>query len=295
MVSGLLAPVARADRVVPQARIESPRGMALGSGVRAAAASTQAQAENPANLVLGGVYHIESFLAYDPTFKRFGVGGAVADSMTSRLAAGVSARGLFGDNDAGDNSGWEGRLSLAAPIGDFLSLGVAGRYSNLTVSDTHARPERPPLEGQPPDRTFKLKAFTLDAAVTLRPLPGLSIAALAYNLIDTDSPLAPRMVGGGVAFSSGGLTIGGDLLVDLNDHGLFSGPKLFAGGGLEYLAAGLAPLRIGYAYDQGRQQNFLTGGVGFVDPRVGVQFSLRQSLNRGSETSLFFGVQYFVQ
>jgi hypothetical protein len=286
---------ARAERVVPQARIESPRGMALGSGVRAAAASTQAQAENPANLVLGGVYHLESFLGYDPTFKRLGWGMAVADSMTSRLAAGISARGLFGDNGAGENSGWEGRLGLGLPIGDFLSIGVAGRYSNMTISDPRAKPERPPVTDAVPDRRFKLKAFTLDAAITLRPVQGLSIAALAYNLIDTDSPLAPMSVGGSVAFSSGGFTLGGDVLVDLNRHGAFSGPKPLFGGGMEYLLAGMAPLRVGYAYDQGRAQHYLTGGVGFVDPRFGIQIGLRQSVSNGSETNLFFALSYFVQ
>ena len=225
--------------------------------------------------------------------------------MTSRLAAGISARALMGENGSGENSGWEGRIGLGFPLVEMLSIGIAGRYSNFKVSDPHARPERvpvqnEPVEGQPveqepPDRTFKLKAFTLDAAFTLRPVEGLAIAGLAYNLIDTESPLAPMMVGGGVAFTSSGLTLGGDMLVDLNRHGLFEDPKLFFGVGVEYLARGLAPLRIGYAYDQGREQNFVTGGVGFVNPRFGAQFSLRQSVSGDRETSLFFGVEYFVQ
>lgn len=297
----LVASGARADRVVLPARIESPRGMALGTGVRAAAASSQAQADNAANLVLGSVYHMESFVGYDPTFKRLGWGAAVVDSMTSRLAAGVSARGLFGNNDAGENSGWEGRLGLGLPIGDMLSVGLAGRYSNMTISDTRAVPERAAIaatensEAVPADRRFKLKAFTLDAALTLRPVPGLSIAALAYNLIDTDSPLAPMMVGGSVAFSSSGLTVGGDVLIDLNRHGMFAGPQPVFGGGLEYMLAGLAPLRGGYAYDQGRGQHFITGGLGFVEPRFAMQLSLRQGVGSERETSLFAGVSYFVQ
>jgi len=291
---------ARAERVVPAPRIESPRGVALGSGVRAAAASTQAQAENPANLVLGGLYHIESFLAYDPTFKRVGLGGAVVDSMTSRLAAGFSARALFGENTAGGNAGFEGRLGLGLPLAEFISIGIAGRYSNMRVSDPHAIPERPQtaeeIEAEEkPDRSFKLKAFTMDAAITLRPVAGLSIAALAYNLIDTESVLAPLMVGGSVAFSSSALTVGGDVLVDLNTHDVFDGPKLQFGGGGEYLVQGTVPLRLGYMYDQGRQQNFVTGGLGFVDPRFGLQLSMRQSLNRGSETTLFGALQYFVR
>jgi hypothetical protein len=297
----LITSQVRADRVVAPARIESPRGLALGTGARAAAASSQAQAENPANLVLGRVYHVESFTGYDPTFKRFGWGGSVVDSNTSRLAAGISARALFGDNDAGENSGWEGRLGLGLPIGDMLSIGVAGRYSNMTISDTRAVPEHPAIaatetsEAVPADRRFKLKAFTLDAALTLRLVPGLSISALGYNLIDTDSPLAPMMVGGSIAFSSSGLTVGGDVLVDLNTHGAFEGPAPVFGGGVEFLLGGMAPLRAGYAYDQGRAQHFITGGIGFVDPRFGVQLSLRQGLGSERETSLFAGLSYFVQ
>jgi hypothetical protein len=172
---------------------------------------------------------------------------------------------------------------------------VAGRYANYKIADTRAIPEHPPEDGQPLDQRFGWKGFTMDAAATLRPVPGFALSALAYNVIDTKSPLAPMMVGGSAAFSSSGLTVGGDVLIDLNKHELFAGPSLLFGGGIEYLASGLAPLRIGYAYDQGREQSFLTGGVGFVEPRFGAQLSLRQTLNGPGETTLFFGVQYFVQ
>ncbi|MET0284106.1 MAG: hypothetical protein ABW352_06540 [Polyangiales bacterium] len=291
------ARVARADRAVPQSRIESARGMALGTGVRAAGASTQAQADNPANLVLGGLYHIESFVGYDPTFKRTAWGAAIADSITSRLAAGASARILFGDNDAGENKGWEAKLGLGFPIIDILSVGISGRYSNIRIADPRAYPDRPPpmeVNAQP-DQEFRLKHFTLDAAATLRPIPGLAIAALGYNLIDTKSKLAPMTVGGGLAYTYGTLTIGGDVLVDLNKHDMFPGTRLTAGGGVEYLAGNILPLRIGYAYDQGRKQSYVTGGTGYVDPRFAIQISIRQSVSQGSETSLFFSASVFVQ
>jgi hypothetical protein len=285
------------ERVIPEARIESARGVAMGTGARAASASTQAQAENPANLVSGGLYHIESFTGYSPSLKRLVFGGSVVDSMTSKLAMGISARGIQGDNDAGENSGWEGRLSLALPIGDMISIGVAGRYSNFTVSDPHAVPERPPAKGQEPDRTFKLhKVFTLDAAVTLH-LEGLSISALGYNLIDPDSPLAPLMVGGSLGYATQtGITLGGDVLVDLNTHNTFTGgAKLLAGGGLEYLAQGTIPLRAGYMYDTGREQHSVTGGLGYVTQQFGAQFGLRQTVSGVKETTLLLGIQYFVQ
>ncbi len=289
---------ARADgRVVPEARIESVRGVALGTGARAAAVSTQAQAENPANLVGAGVYHLESFIAYQPAFKRLGYGVAIVDSMTSRLAAGISARMLLGENSAGKSSGWEGRIGLGFPFGDSFSVGVAGRYANFKISDQRAVRENgelsPPAK---PDRTFKLKAFTLDGAATLRLFDVLSIAALGYNLIDTGSPLAPLMVGGAASVRLGdSVSLGGDVLVDLNTHKSFNGPKLQVGGGLELLASGVIPLRGGYMFDQGRKQHAVTGGIGFVDTTVGVQVSLRQVVSGGPESTVMAAFQYFVQ
>ncbi len=301
----LAASTAHADRAVPQTRIESARGMALGSGARASAASTQAAADNPANLVLGGLYHIESFVGYDLTFKRTAWGGSLVDSSTSRLAAGLSARVLFGDNDAGSNDGWELRGSLAFPIIDMLSVGVAGRYAKLHIADTHAVPDNlaalssgslpPGVTPQAVDQEFRLKHFTLDASVSLRPVQGLSISALGYNLIDTKSKLAPTIVGGSIAFATGLLTVGGDVLVDLNRQDMFGGARILVGGGVEYLLSNVLPLRFGYAYDQGRKQSYLTGGLGYVDPRFALQVSLRQSVNQGSETSLFFAASVFVQ
>jgi hypothetical protein len=285
---------AQAEPVVREARIESARGVALGSGLRANSVASQAQAENAANLPMSELAHLESFFGYQPTLKRIGAGAAVVDSMTSRLAAGLSARGLFGDNSAGENSGWEGRLSLGFPIIKLLSVGVAGRYANFTVSDPKARPERRAQDDLPADHVYKLKGFTMDAAATLHPIEGISIAALGYNLIDTGSPLAPLMVGGGLAFSKGSFSIGGELLVDLNTHEQFSGPKLTAGGGVEFLAQGLAPLRLGYQYDNGRHQHAVTAGVGYVDQRFGAQLGLRQVVGDYKDTTLFSAVQYFI-
>ena len=310
-VAGLLAfglfgvAAARAqDRVVPEARIESARGMALGTGMRAAAASTQAQAENPANLPIGGLYHVESLISYEPQQGRLGWGASAVDSMTSQLAAGLSVRGLFLDNEAGDNGGWEARLSLGMPIGDVLLLGVAGRYAKLTLSDPHARVEPTiteqgtvePDPDEPPDRTFRLRGFTMDAACTLRIGNSFAVSALGYNLVDRDSPLAPVMVGGSATATLGdaGLSLGGDVLVDLNKHEAFSGPKLLAGGGLEYLASGVAPIRAGYRYDQGRDQHAVTGGIGFVQRQAGFQVSLRQVVGSLPETTMMAAVQYFV-
>jgi hypothetical protein len=296
-ILGISAPT-RADPVVPEARIESARGVAMGTGSRASSASTQAQADNPANLAGPGVAHAESTFGYQPQLKAYAVGASVVDAMTSsHIAAGLSSRFLFGDNSAGENSGWEGRLGLGVPIGQMISLGIAGRYSNFTVSNPHAKPERPPEdEFEEPDRTFKLKAFTMDAAITLRLFEGFAISAIGTNLIDTGTPLAPLLVGGSAAFGGNGFSLGGDVLVDLNLHDAFNGAKLLMGGGLEYLTQGLVPVRIGYTYDQGRRTHSISGGLGYLAQRFGIQFSMRQMLNGAHKDSTIFAtIQYFVQ
>jgi hypothetical protein len=288
-------PAAQAEPVVPEVRLESARGVSLGTGMRASAVSSQAHVDNPSNLSMGGVAHLESFTGYQPQLERVGAGLSVVDSMTSKVAAGISARGLFGDNDAGDNSGWEGRISLGVPIIQMLSIGTSLRYANFTVSDPKARPERPVEEGMPADHDYKLKAFTMDAAATLHLFEGFSIAGLAYNLVKTDSPLAPLTVGGGVAFSKDMVSLGGDVLVDLNQHGQFSGPKPIFGGGIELLVQLVAPLRLGYQYDTGRHQHAITAGVGYVDQRFGALLSMRQLIGDYKDTMLFSALQYFIK
>jgi hypothetical protein len=288
-----------AEPVVRETRIESARGISLGSGARAGSASTQAQADNPANLPLGHIAHMESIFQYQPQLKAMAAGASVMDGMTSGyFAMGLATRFLFGDN-----SGWEGRLGLGVPIGEMLALGVAARYADLTSRDKGARPENfeelaaaeESGESVAADHTYKLKRFTMDAAVTLRPLPILTISGLAYNLINTHSPLAPMLVGGSVSFGRDALSLGGDVLVDLNQHKQFDGVKMQFGGGIEYLTQGVAPLRAGYLYDQGRRQHAVTGGIGYMNKQFSVQLSLRQYVNDQKDTTLFSAVQYFVQ
>lgn len=309
---------AEADPLPREARIESARGVSLGTGVRAGSASTQAQADNPANLPLGHLAHIETLFSYQPQLKSFSSGASVVDAMTSsKLAAGLSSRWLFGES-----SGWEGRAGLGVPIGDMLSIGVAGRYANFTIVDPKARAEEHPPkvddtadadtadadtgdDAEPvqqsapkPDHNYRLNAFTLDASITLRLMDGLSISALGYNLVNTQntkSTLAPMLVGGSVAFGKGSLSLGGDVLVDLNMHDQYSGAKLQVGGGLEYLTQGVAPLRIGYLYDQGRHQQAISAGLGYLDTKFSIQLSLRQYVAGAKDTTLFSAIQYFVQ
>lgn len=281
---GIATPaVAQEEPPVPEpSNYETPRTVALGTGARASAMSTSAVAANASGMLLSRLYHVEGLLDYRPG-GGWVVGGAAADSVTSKVAAGISFRGVFDEGKA-EYDGYDGRLSLAVPLGDKLSVGVSGRYLKL-------RPD-----SQKRASGNGVKGFTMDASVTVSPIEQIRISALGANLIDRGSALTPMTVGGGAAFTiANRLTFGGEGLVDLST---FDGIGVLAGGGLEYLAGGVVPLRVGYRYDGGREIHSVSGGIGYVDRQVGVDLSLRQHVKGDAgrqDTRLVFSVRYHAQ
>lgn len=261
---------------------DSTRGLAMGTGARASSVSTAALSTNPAGLGIGRLYHLEGLAGYEPDARRWELGASVVDSMTNKLAAGLAFRGLLGNGETG-YSGIDGRLGLGFPLSEAFALGVAGRYLSLT------------RDGQTPDGEDDslVNGFTLDASILVQPTEGLRILAFGYNLIDLESALAPLTLGGSAAFTvAEAFSIGGDVLVDLTTY---DQAEWTAGGGVEYLAGGQVPLRVGYAFDHGRHVHTVTGGLGYVDQKVGLDLSLAQDVSGGSETRLLAAIRYFVQ
>ncbi|MFW5921079.1 MAG: hypothetical protein ACOCUS_04510 [Polyangiales bacterium] len=272
------------DAPVEESTYETTRGMAMGSGVRASGLGTSAISYNPAALALSKLYHLESAAGYDPKDGGWWIGGAAADSVTSTVAAGMSFRGVFNHEEA-NYDGYDGRLALAVPLADVLAIGVTGRFVKL-------RPEKQDGMAEPvADKG--VKGFTMDASVGVQPVPGLHIAAIGHNLVDRDSALTPMLVGGSIAYSYENMfSIGGEGFADLST---FEDPEVIAGGGMEFFAGGVAPLRLGYRYDSGRGIHSVTGGIGYVDEEVGLDLSLRQAVDGASDTRLVAGFRYHVQ
>lgn len=256
---------------------ETTRGLALGTGERAGAVSTSGVVYNPASLPLSRLYHVEGAFGYEPQLRRYTGNASIADSTTP-IAAGVFVSWMSGDGHTG-YSGFDTRLSLGAGLSDAIGIGVSGRYIFV---DSDAKDAGPLAKG-----------FTLDASLRVTPVTGLNIAAYGYNLIDLDSPYAPRQLGGGVSITPfSALSFGGDCLVDISTY---DKPQFFAGGGVEYLSAGAVPLRVGYAFDTGRQVHLITAGLGYVDERLGLDVSLRQGIHGNNDTTLLAAFRYFVR
>ncbi|MCS6797940.1 MAG: hypothetical protein NZ898_05345 [Myxococcota bacterium] len=258
---------------------ETARGIALGTGARASASSTSSLAYGVAGLPLARLYHVELSAGHLPELRAWFVAAGVVDSVSNRLAAGLGVRRLFGQQ--GGVEGWDGRLGLALPIGDAVAIGVTGRWIDFECSGQCGD------DGAVRDGADLGSGLTLDASVLVAPARAVRIALLGYNLVDRDTPLAPTRLGGSAAVLVGeSLVVGADVLADVG------GPVAWTtGGGVEYLAAGRYPLRVGYAWEQAHGRHWLTGGAGYVDQHVGVDVGVAYTLEVGA--SIHAALRYF--
>jgi opacity protein-like surface antigen len=256
--------------------------LALGTGVRATAVSTSALAYNPAGLAVGRLYHVEGIVDYMPDMKTVGLGGAIVDSSTSRLAAGVAFRGFLSGNTG--LGGFDGRLGLGFPLSDSISIGLTGRYLNVKRDGD--------MVAELPASSREVKGFTMDASLRVVPVPMLMLYAGSYNLISLDSVYTPLLLGGGAGVALGTIAVlGADVLVDMTSY---DKAAVTAGGGAEFFAAQVVPIRVGYSFDVKRSQHTLTLGLGYTDRSVGLDLSLRQDLGGESDTRVMGAFRFFV-
>ncbi len=282
-VTGLGQP----DLIPSEDTLETTYGLAMGSGARAAAIGTSALAYNTSNMAAVSTYHVEAFSQLVPGGKSQGgtywtIGSSVTDSTTAkRFALGTSFRGIF----SGKNrrySGWDWRSGVGVQIIPQLGVGLGVRWGRMNASR---------FEGQRIGPTFN--GITMDASMTVTPIPQIKLAGLGYNLIRTYSAVAPRMAGGSIAVQPvESFTIGGDILADLST---FQSTELIAGGGLSYIAGEMVPLRFGYRRDSGRNLNQITAGLGFQRNKIAFEGALRQDLKGRKETYLVFMFRFVVQ
>jgi len=265
---------------LPEDSGATTRGLALGTGSRANAIGTSALLYNAANLPLARVYHVETIFGYLAGERAYTLGGAVADSISNKIAAGLYSRRLFGGGSR-PYDGWETRLSLGMPISDAIGIGVSGRYFKLERSSRSSN-------------FVTRKGFTMDVSVRVTPMDGLNIAALGYNLLDRHTSLAPTLLGGSVAYSfSDRISLGADFLADITT---FDHVTYLAGGGVELLISDTVPVRVGYRHDTGRGIGRLTGSIGYVDQSFGIDLAFSQHVVGNEDgTQLLLSVRYQVQ
>ena len=275
------------ERVTSEDTLETTYGLAMGVGVRAGATGTSALAYNASNMVTGGAYHVEAFSQIVPGSKSQGgtywtIGSSVVDATTStKLAMGTSFRGIF-DGEGRRYDGWDWRSGIGIQAIPQLGIGLGFRWGRFDSSRYKGQRLGPGFDG-----------ITLDASMTITPIPWLKVSGLGYNLIKTNSSLAPQMAGASVALTPlESFTVGGDILFDFTT---FKKTELIVGAGISYIAAELVPLRLGYRRDQGRDLNQITAGTGFNKGKVGFEAAIRQDIGGRKETYMVFSFRFVVQ
>ena len=279
--------VASPDLIPTEDTLDTTYGLSMGSGARAGAVGVSALAYNTSNMAAVSTYDVDTFSQLIPGSKSNGgtywtIGSSISDSTTSKkIAMGTSFRGVF----SGENrrySGWDWRSGLGIQAVPQLGIGVGFRWAKLKADRSEDQRLGPSFEG-----------ITMDASLTVTPIPWLRVSGLGYNLIKTHSALAPQMAGGSVSLAPvESFSVGGDLLFDFTT---FKTTKLIAGAGVSYTAGEMVPLRFGYRRDKGRNLNQITAGAGYTKGKIGAEVAMRQDIGGRKETYLIFMFRIVVQ
>lgn len=268
---------------VAEERFESPRSLGMGSALRGAAAANAALYTNPAGIASSKLMHLEAGYQYEAAGEGHAGNASVVDSTTP-VAGGFAATYQAWD-PIQKIEGYDLRLALALPASDLFFLGVTGKFFNL---DASALPPGAP-EGAEPGPVAE--GITLDAGAMVRLGPAITVGVSGYNLRRLESDLVPIGVGGGVGVAPFELLlIDADVVYDFPHEGGPAGRYL---AGLEYFAAGQYPIRFGYRFSEATRAHDVALGLGYVDPRFGIDLGGRREVSGGDETVVSVALRVF--
>ena len=303
---------ARADRsdIVPEVgfnygEIESARSAAMGGATRALGNGVTGVYQNPANIALTRVYHLQALAQIWPEARRQSYGASAVDSATGRLAAGVAGQYGVLDPDGVDRKWTDVRLALAYPLSDRLYAGITGKYLKLRENG-FARSgfglPPPSLASSGLGTDPIVDGITFDAGITVKPSEALFLGVLGTNLSNPGNGFQPTMFGGGIGYGTNDITIEGDVVADFTTFTNADGStrtNVRAMAGFEYLAVDHYPLRFGYRYDKAQSAHGLSAGVGYIDPQFSIDVALRHTVGSkdpfGPVTAVVIDLQYFVE
>ncbi|MBV9948024.1 MAG: hypothetical protein JOZ69_14310 [Myxococcales bacterium] len=273
---------------------ETPNARLVGMGgaLQALGVSTVALSSNPANMPLARVYHIEALAGFSPEAKRQTYGAAVVDSVlnTSRLAGGVQGTWSILDPDGLHRTWTDLRAGLALPLGDHLSLGATGRWLRVEQA-VAAGPFGKSLASGGTASGPLLNTVTLDAGATASIGDAIRIGAVAHNLTNPATALAPTTAGAGAGYTNGDVTLELDGLLDFTTYHRTQG-RIMAGAEL-FLADHYA-IRAGWRYDGGTNVHTPSLGFGYVEPHWSVELGVRHDvLADHASTFAVLSLRYF--
>ncbi len=284
---------------------ETARSAGLGA-VHALGSGIDAVFGNPANLGLTRTYQLAALGGFSPEANRQVIGGAVMDS-TRRFSGGMSFMAGFQDPAGLGRKTLDSRVALGFAVSPEFHVGVGGRFLNVQqnglgplgasrASGGLVDPEVAPDASGALARKRMVAAFTADAGLTIKPIESLAISAYGKNLTYPRNGLLPTVFGGALGFGTADFSLEADAEVDLTSYSKPS-PRLM--GGAEYLFLNRVPVRAGYRFDAlaatGLEPSHaVSGGLGYVEPRFGVEASFRRSIQGPPITTVLVQLTYFV-
>ena len=241
----LLAPgiaLAEGAPIAPPATdLLGPRGFALGGALRASGTSNDAIYLNPAGLFATERYTLAAQGLYDFQGEQSSFGASVADSTAGSFAAGAAYNRLWLGPANDRTTANMFNVALAYELSPMVSIGVSGKL----------------IHSHDPDRSLHT-GVTPDAGIMIKADP-LEIGVAAYNLVNINSPLAPRQYGAGVGVTlPDGFRPEADVVFDDTTQTTLQF-KLEAG--LEWAINGMFTARAGYVEDRVLNQRAVTGGL----------------------------------
>ena len=285
--------------------LTGPRSLSLAGGV-GLVTGTEAVFVNPAGLAARKRYVVDGLYAWDtrpgpssPESRAQLFGGAISDSVSTPLAAGLSVLRA----SKGVQTGYDVRLGLAGPITDSIFVGVAGRYDKLKSSDGSVEKAD--------------SVLNVDAGVFWQVTRHVSIGGAAYNLVANDKDITnPREFGAGIAIGSEtSLQVTADWRMSSDacfdaaggaprlctrdpqgklDSGLRKKSASRIGGGVEYLIDNLVPIRGGFQVDDVSKTKWWSAGIGLVGTQAALDIGYRQSLDKSSARTVIVAVRAFL-
>jgi hypothetical protein len=291
--------VARADSALDDSF--TPRALGMGESLRGAATGSAAPM-NPAGLSLVKNYALEGSYGYRAADNASIMSASVADS-TTRVGMALyynlltSSGAVTIDDPAGAHAGTADRkrheigASMSFPITDRFVLGMTPKYTSYDIT----------LKDPTQAKETSLAAhsrFNMDFGALVGLTPSLTLGVVGYNLLHHDVEY-PRAVGGGLAFGlTNAMMLAADAVVDLSSRSDANQPgrkqTVRMSGGGEFVVAGVYPVRAGVVYDTAAGETFLTGGIGYLSPKMGLDVGFRQRVKGGSETVGMIGLKFFL-
>ncbi len=284
------APLARADNPT---RVGT-RALGMGGALRGSATGDAGLMLNPAGLSLLRAYVMEGAYQYDDSMSASRAHVSIADSTSAANIAG----GLYYTYTGLDllpsvtQTAHQVGTALSVPFNENLSVGVTVKYIWLeTVTD--------PIVPTSASTSRNQKGFSFDAGAVLRPVDGLGVGIVGYNLARLDTQFSPRGAGLGLSYAPiPAFLLAADVVADFDSSRDTTGKRSTSTsfmGGVEYVLPIQIVLRGGGGHDGVRENNYASFGISTVSEMGALDLgALRDLSGDRKETIVAFSARLFV-